>query len=552
MAQRRIGDVLVSRRVVTGAMITAALGEARRRGERVCSVLLRHGVEEGRLAGALAELHGTPGVDLSRSVVPLEVLSVVPAEVARGDLVLPISREGGRIHVAVASPESATPQVDEVRLSTGQEVSVYVAVHASLSAAIEAAYSGLERGDTLWSGHAATAAGPHVERCLAVAFARPPAPAPATRANLPVPPGGAAIGRLKIERGPVPAVTAAASPAPPPLPARRPAALVPPPTPPEAAEEFEVEAADLVEDAVELGMAGGGPAPELPPAAAAAAERAEPPVLEVEPIDDGPPDHPDGRRRVLVVDDEPEVARLACKVLEKAGFATVAVGDGEAALAEAQLRRPDLVLLDAMLPRLHGFEVCMRLRADPRTRHIPVIIMTAVYRGWRFADDAREAYGAEDYIEKPFAVEDLRRRVEAALDRREGQRVPAPDFVAAYRRGREAFRTGDHAGAVRAFEEALAVDPFSPEAHAALGLTLRAAGDRFRAMTMLERAVELRPQDLTSLQALANVYDRNGFFRKAIEALERALAAAKDEVTRDGLRADLMGRLNLEGAPFGS
>ena len=162
MAQRRIGDVLVSRRVVSGAMVTAALGEAKRKGEKLCSVLLRHGVEEGRLAGALAELFGTPGVDLSRSVIPLDVLELVPAEVARADLVLPLSREGGRLHLAVASPETATAQVDEVRVSSGLEVSVYVAVHAALKDVIEQAYTAATRGHLVWRGKGATASGPWV------------------------------------------------------------------------------------------------------------------------------------------------------------------------------------------------------------------------------------------------------------------------------------------------------------------------------------------------------------------------------------------------------
>ncbi|MFO0583926.1 MAG: response regulator [Anaeromyxobacter sp.] len=644
MAQRRIGDVLVSRRVVSGAMVTAALGEAKRKGEKLCSVLLRHGVEEGRLAGALAELFGTPGVDLSRSVIPLDVLELVPAEVARADLVLPLSREGGRLHLAVASPETATAQVDEVRVSSGLEVSVYVAVHAALKDVIEQAYTAATRGHLVWRGKGATASGPWVERVQAVAFARPPQPGPATRAAMPPPPppgSQATIGRLRLDKGPTvtqPAVPAApvARPPAPPVPARTtapaivppaPAAIVPPPPPapattppplpqgrPQAAaapeprpdpvetlhgvpaldldalggvevEPIEVDtegvlvaaahvpttereievaeedlsadepasadaAAALDLDAEDVVVLGDEPAPELPPAAERAAAAAEPPALDVEMLALTPPPRPGGKRIVLVVDDEPEVALLAKKTLEHAGHAVATVGDGEAALTESARLQPDLVLLDAMLPKLHGFEVCMRLRADPRTSRIPVIIMTAVYRGWRFADDAREAYGAEDYIEKPFSLDDLRRRVDAALDRGRPRRKPPPGFADAYRRGREAFRSGNHADAAKAFEEALGIDPFSPEAHAALGVTLRATGDRFRAMTMLERAVELRPQDLTSLQALANVYDRNGFFRKAIEALERALAAAKDDDVRDSLRADLMGRLDLDGATF--
>ncbi|MFT3915005.1 MAG: response regulator [Anaeromyxobacteraceae bacterium] len=632
MAQRRIGDVLVSRRVVSGAMVTAALGEAKRKNEKLCSVLLRHGVEEGRLAGALAELFGTPGVDLSRSVIPLDVLALVPAEVARADLVLPLSREGGRLHLAVASPESATAQVDEVRVSSGLEVSVYVAVHASLKDVIEQAYTASTRGHLVWRGKGASASGPWVERVQAVAFARPPQPAPATRAAMPPPPPGsqATLGRLKLDRGPTntqPAVQAAPVPRPPPAPARAtapaivpppPAALVPPPppalTPPplpqaraqaapapapdpveilhgvpaldlDALGGVEVEPIEVETDAVvvaapqvpvtereivvsgdepaaapaspaldldaeDVVVLGDEPAPALPPAAERAAAAAEPPALDVEMLALTPPPRPGGKRIVLVVDDEPEVALLAKRTLEHAGHAVATVGDGEAALSESARLQPDLVLLDAMLPKLHGFEVCMRLRADPRTSRIPVVIMTAVYRGWRFADDAREAYGAEDYIEKPFSLDDLRRRVDAALDRGRPRRKPPPGFADAYRRGREAFRAGDHAAAAKAFEEALAIDAFSPEAHAALGVTLRATGDRFRAMTMLERAVELRPQDLTSLQALANVYDRNGFFRKAIEALERALAAAKDDDVREALRSDLMGRLDLDGATF--
>jgi len=547
MTARRIGDVLVSRRVVTGAMLTAALGEAKRKDERICTVLLRNGVDEGRLAGALAELHGTPGVDLSRSVIPSEVLGLVPLDVARADLVLPLSREGGRVHVALATPESATVQIDEIRLGTGQEVSVYVAVHGAVKDAIEAAYASAARGHAVWRGKAATASGPHVERVQAVAFARPPAPTPAQRAAMPATPpasgAGSAIGRMRLEKtmANIPLAAQAAPPRAEPAEVTS-AAPIPPSLPPgsEGLAEVELDTTDF------------GPVEALPHAAADAADAAEPPLLEAEPIEDEPVPRGDGRKLVLVVDDEPEVALLAQRTLEKAGYAVMTAGDGEAALAEAERSRPDLVLLDAMLPRLHGFEVCLRLRANPRTKHIPVVIMTAVYRGWRFADDAHEAYGAEDYIEKPFSLEDLRRRIEAALDRRGGVTRAAPaGFAEAYGRGRQAFRAGDHGAAVAAFEQALALDPFSPEAHAAIGVALRASGDRFRAMTMLERAVELRPHDLVSLQALANVYDRNGFFRKAIEALTRALAAAKDEQTRDALRAELMGRLDLQGATFG-
>ena len=56
------------------------------------------------------------------------------------------------------------------------------------------------------------------------------------------------------------------------------------------------------------------------------------------------------------------------------------------------------------------------MKASPRCRHVPVIMMTAIYRGWRFAQDARETYGAEDYIEKPFRLDDVLRRIDAVLE----------------------------------------------------------------------------------------------------------------------------------------
>ena len=129
-----------------------------------------------------------------------------------------------------------------------------------------------------------------------------------------------------------------------------------------------------------------------------------------------PPARPGGRKLVLVVDDEPEIRQLVQRTLESKGYAVATAADGADALAQAEALVPDLVLLDAMLPKLHGFEACRRLKSSPRTRHVPVVMMTAIYRGWRFAQDAREAYGAEDYVEKPFRLDDLLRRVEAALD----------------------------------------------------------------------------------------------------------------------------------------
>ena len=120
--------------------------------------------------------------------------------------------------------------------------------------------------------------------------------------------------------------------------------------------------------------------------------------------------------RVLVVDDEASIADLVATALRYEGFDTLTAGDGHAALAAVESFRPDLVVLDIMLPDLDGFEVHRRL-AD-RGVHVPVLFLTA--------RDATEdkvrglTIGADDYVTKPFSLEELVARIRAVLRRAQG------------------------------------------------------------------------------------------------------------------------------------
>src|SRR5512146_895411 len=132
-----IGRLLVERRIVTLAAVEDAAVSAAASQSRLCSKLLESGAcAEGDLAAALGERYGIPGVDLSRSVVDLAAVDLVPRAVAEADLLLPLSVEGERVHVAVDSPERAARAIDEVRFVTGREASVDVAVLSALRLAI--------------------------------------------------------------------------------------------------------------------------------------------------------------------------------------------------------------------------------------------------------------------------------------------------------------------------------------------------------------------------------------------------------------------------------
>jgi len=128
---------------------------------------------------------------------------------------------------------------------------------------------------------------------------------------------------------------------------------------------------------------------------------------------------------ILVVDDEPKIIRLARDYLEKNGFRVVIAADGQTALAAARREKPDLIILDLMLPQIDGREVCKILR---RESGVPIIMLTAL------AEEVDQVtgleIGADDYIAKPFSPRALVARVRALLRRSKGE-VKTPNVVRA-------------------------------------------------------------------------------------------------------------------------
>jgi len=116
--------------------------------------------------------------------------------------------------------------------------------------------------------------------------------------------------------------------------------------------------------------------------------------------------------RILIADDDAAMRELLTAMIEDLGHDAVAVRDGKAALAAIAANPPDLVLSDVKMPRLNGFELCRRLKADPKTRLIPVVLITGI--GDEFKLQGIEA-GADDFFPKPFSRGDLLVRIRAVL-----------------------------------------------------------------------------------------------------------------------------------------
>jgi DNA-binding response OmpR family regulator len=126
-------------------------------------------------------------------------------------------------------------------------------------------------------------------------------------------------------------------------------------------------------------------------------------------------------RPVLIIEDDANTASLIALYLEREGFQPLMAGDGETGLAMVREHRPVLVILDLMLPRMDGWEVCRRLRRDSK---VPVIMLTA--RGDEIDRVAGLTLGADDYVVKPFSPRELAARVQAVLRRTETAVEKAP------------------------------------------------------------------------------------------------------------------------------
>ena len=118
---------------------------------------------------------------------------------------------------------------------------------------------------------------------------------------------------------------------------------------------------------------------------------------------------------VVIAEDDRDIRELVTAKLTAAGYRVLAYSNGQSALAATQEHQPDVALLDVMMPGISGIEIVTRLRKDPRTRSIPVILLTA--KSQEFDIDSGYAVGAADYIVKPFSPRDLVARVNAVLGR---------------------------------------------------------------------------------------------------------------------------------------
>jgi CheY-like chemotaxis protein len=482
--KKQLGKILLKQKLVTPGELDELLADQRAHpGTRLASAAVRTGKIEE--------------VDLLRALseqhgVPGIDLSQVVVPTANLKLVpLDVAKQYLILPFSVKETEiflaMADPGdrrvIDEIEFVTGRSVHPYVALHDHLARVLDDAYRMLDRGE------------PH--------YVGPNAPAEyleslGLRAPAPTPPAAPAAAAGKPITGKRDAVGFPVRPAERRLPTLDPA--------------FDSRVAPLPREEV------------------ASALRA-----------------PSRARKVLVVDDEDDIRRMLRRVLQERGYQVLEAAKGNEALQMVREHVPDLILLDAMLPEIHGFDICRRIKGSQKYGHIPIIMLSAIYRGWRFAEDLRESYGVQVFLEKPFKISDVTQAVERALegsleDHEEDEQLSA-QASEALTSGIDAYKKGDTDAAVAHLLRGVGIDPLSFRLHYHLGLLYGRRDSLFEAIHEMETAVDLAPRNFAALKNLAVLYQRAGFKHRAIEIWERALGSAPDEDTKRGIKDHLMSLL---------
>jgi CheY-like chemotaxis protein len=486
---------LVRSRVLTPDAASRALAAAH--DGDIASAALRLGLAtESELVRALADLRGCPGVDFSRTVIPTANLDVVAPGFCRQRRVLPLSVGKTELVLAMADPDDHA-LADEIRFVTGRKVLRYVAVPAAVERTLDGVVRERKRGAGAWRG----------------------AQAPA----LPDP----AVPWVGVVHG--------------------------------SAKKSETGSIELPEITSSMEVVGVTEVSETPFSAPTPARRSRPRELEPQPVPIVPlPEEEDAGKTVrleglgkgylvLVADAVPETREEATAAVKKQGATVLQAANGRAALDLIREARPELVILDAMLPMMPGFEVCRAVKGDPVLRPTRVVLSSAIHRG-TVAADAKIAFGADAFLEKPYRPDELNRTLKLLLLGPAGdpaEQASRAVAATAWREGAKLLQAGRLDEAIKLLREASAKDDLSAEAHYYLGHALARQGLLFEAAAAFSRATELRPDVAEAHEVLAMTYEQLGFQQSAREAWARAVETSKDEKRKRSMQERLMRLLGI-------
>lgn len=242
------------------------------------------------------------------------------------------------------------------------------------------------------------------------------------------------------------------------------------------------------------------------------------------------------RPQILVVEDDDDIRALLKKMLTYDGYDVIEARTGREGLAALRTLRPAAILLDAMLPEIHGFDICATLKKSAAFASTPVIVISAVYKGWENARTVQETHGADAFVEKPFDVHYLRQLVARLVGKELPKNQLSHDWQKKVKELREEaeihYNLGDYESCEEAVKRWRALDPFDAHAWLLLGNSLTRLEDLDGAMKAYERAATFDGELFPAFRNLAVVYEQLGFTQRSLMAWYRAYELAPDGESR--------------------
>ncbi len=247
-------------------------------------------------------------------------------------------------------------------------------------------------------------------------------------------------------------------------------------------------------------------------------------------------------KTVLIVDDEEDILKLISKVVKKLNMKPVTINNGSDAIKAINRSLPDLIILDAMLPGKHGFEICKEIKESETLSSIPVLIISAIYKGWQFEKDIVNIYKANKFLEKPFRISVLMDTIKELIAVNEDVIIPNEDgkLDQILSLSAKLINKGDFGNAQKILEHAVKVAPFYYKFRYLLGYTCLIRGNNYMAISELEAAVDINRKFFPAIKELAVLYEKMGFRNKAIEKWQIAIEATEDKSVKEKIKKHLI------------
>ena len=463
------------------------LGGARVLAE-VTALLVEH---EAAAAEVFSERMQAPALVLSTSTLDLGALALIPPAMLRQYGVLPVLQDGTSLTLAATTGE-LPGLVEHLEVAVGRRVVVVVALPPLLLAAIEEAIAAAAAGNLVLQGSSSHSSEP------SLTIARAPVRVRMPRADSVAKALGALLDAA-LDDGPT----------------------LPPQLHP--ARTSAIGALRLKQ------VRRPQPADPTPAEPAPSTTSPEPSVRE--------------RPLCLVVEDDDAIRGLISRVLRHDGCDVEEAEDGQLAAEALRRRRPDLVVLDAMLPHVHGFELCGAIKRSPQWCSVPVIMVSAVFKGFDSAKNIQEVHGADAFLEKPFEVTHLRHLAAELLKREKPRSSLSADQILSGDRARALvdhhITLGEDAAAAAVVDAWLAANPFSARAWLERGNLALHSSDYVAALRAYELASVYDRSLFIAHVSLAALFEQLGFARRARATWEKAAAVAPNPAIARQIRVQL-------------